>query len=43
VDNSDSDWKGLRTAGLAEIAIGFAIASGFFEIGSLRALDGQWQ
>lgn len=44
VDNSDSDWKGLRyLQEWTEIASGFDIATGFFEIGSLLALDGKWQ
>jgi superfamily II DNA or RNA helicase len=44
VDNSDADWKVrdyLRE--WAEIAHTFDIATGFFEIGSLLMLDGQWQ
>jgi len=44
VDNSDADWKVsdyLRE--WAEIARSFDIATGYFEIGSLLALDGQWQ
>jgi uncharacterized protein YuzE len=44
VDNSDQDWKVLRYlrewCGLAE---GMDIATGYFEIGSLLALDGEWQ
>src|SRR5688572_16179054 len=44
VDNSDSDWKGLRyLQEWTEIASGFDIATGFFELGSLLALDGKWQ
>jgi phosphatidylserine/phosphatidylglycerophosphate/cardiolipin synthase-like enzyme len=44
VDNSDSDWKGLRyLQDWTEIASSFDIATGFFEIGSLLALDGKWQ
>lgn len=44
VDNSDSDWKGLRyLQDWTEIASAFDIATGFFEIGSLLALDGKWQ
>jgi len=44
VDNSDSDWK-VRSYlhEWAEIAYSFDIATGFFEIGALLALDGQWQ
>ncbi len=44
VDNSDTDWKVrdyLRE--WTEIAHTFDIATGFFEIGSLLMLDGQWQ
>ena len=44
VDNSDEDWKVadyLRQ--WAEIARAFDIATGYFEIGSLLALDGGWQ
>ena len=44
VDNSDQDWKVLRYlrewCGLAE---GMDIATGYFEIGSLLALDDEWQ
>jgi superfamily II DNA or RNA helicase len=44
VDNSDSDWKGLRyLQDWTEVASAFDIASGFFEIGALLALDGKWQ
>lgn len=44
VDNSDSEWKGLKYLhDWTDIARAFDIASGFFEIGSLLALNGQWQ
>jgi superfamily II DNA or RNA helicase len=44
VDNSNSEWKGLKyLQDWTEIARAFDIASGFFEIGSLLALDGRWQ
>ena len=44
VDNSDENWKGIRyLADWTEIADAFDIATGFFEIGSLLALDGKWQ
>lgn len=44
VDNSDEHWKGLQyLSDWTEIASGFDIATGFFEIGSLLALDGKWQ
>jgi len=44
VDNSDADWKVLdylREWG--DIARSVDIATGYFEIGALLALDGQWQ
>ena len=44
VDNSDSGWTGLRyLEEWTDIAHAFDIATGFFEIGSLLALDGRWQ
>ena len=44
VDNSDADWKVKRYLHeWADIARAFDIATGFFEIGALLALDGQWQ
>src|ERR1700733_6564782 len=44
VDNSDSGWTGLRyLEEWTEIARAFDIATGFFEIGSLLALDGRRQ
>jgi superfamily II DNA or RNA helicase len=44
VDNSDADWKVLQyLREWCEIARAFDIATGYFEIGSLLALDGQWQ
>jgi len=44
VDNSISGWTGLRyLQEWAELAKGFDIATGFFEIGSLLDLDGHWQ
>ena len=44
VDNSDKDWKVRRyLQEWAEISNAFDIATGCFEIGSLLALDGQWQ
>lgn len=44
VDNSDSDWK-VRTYlhDWCDIAHSFDIATAYFEIGALLALDGQWQ
>ncbi|RJQ44803.1 MAG: hypothetical protein C4538_09370, partial [Nitrospiraceae bacterium] len=44
VDNSDKAWKVKNYLhDWTEIAHQFDIATGFFEIGSLLALDGQWQ
>jgi len=44
VDNSDQDWKVRRYLhDWADIAHSFDIATGYFEIGALLALDGQWQ
>lgn len=44
VDNSDSDWKVLRyLREWCQISQGIDIATGYFEIGSLLALDGEWQ
>ena len=44
VDNGDQDWKVRRYLhDWAEIAKSFDIATGYFEIGALLALDGQWQ
>jgi len=44
VDNSDADWKVLQYLyEWCDIARAIDIATGYFEIGSLIALDGQWQ
>lgn len=44
VDNSVSGWTGLRyLEEWTSIAKGFDIATGYFEIGALLALDGKWQ
>ncbi|MDZ4724440.1 MAG: helicase-related protein [candidate division Zixibacteria bacterium] len=44
VDNSDSDWKVKQyLREWADLASKFDIATGYFEIGALLALDGQWQ
>ena len=44
VDNSVSGWTGLRyLKEWAGISRAFDIATGFFEIGALLALDGEWQ
>ncbi len=44
VDNSDQEWKVRRYLhDWADIARSFDIATGYFEIGGLLSLDGQWQ
>lgn len=44
VDNSEEGWSGLRyLKDWTEIADQFDIATGYFEIGALLELDGQWQ
>ena len=44
VDNSVSGWTGLRyLEEWSSIAKAFDIATGFFDIGALLALDGKWQ
>jgi superfamily II DNA or RNA helicase len=44
VDNSADDWKALRyLKDWCELSKGLDIASGFFEVGALLALDGEWQ
>jgi superfamily II DNA/RNA helicase len=44
VDNSDRDWKVSNyLSEWADIAKSFDVATGYFEIGALLALDGQWQ
>ena len=44
VDNSDQDWKALRyLRDWCQLSKSIDIATGFFEIGSLLALDGEWQ
>ena len=44
VDNSISGWTGLRyLEEWSSIAKAFDIATGYFEIGGLLALDGKWQ
>src|SRR5208283_3966347 len=44
VDNSDSDWKVRNYLhDWTDIAKSFDIATGYFEIGALLALDGHWQ
>ncbi|WP_420638371.1 helicase-related protein [Candidatus Poriferisocius sp.] len=44
VDNSESGWTGLEyLRQWTEIARSFDIATGFFEIGALLAMEGTWQ
>jgi len=44
VDNSDEDWKVLNyLTEWADISSRFDIATGYFEIGALLALEGKWQ
>ena len=44
VDNSVAGWTGLRyLEEWSSIAKAFDLATGFFEIGALLALDGKWQ
>ena len=44
VDNSDENWKGLDyLREWCSLASQFDIATGNFEVGSLLALDGDWQ
>src|SRR5688572_28134019 len=44
VDNSVSGWTGLRyLEEWTTIARSFDIATGYFEVGALLALDGKWQ
>ena len=43
VDNSVAGWTGLRyLEECAGIALAFDVATGFFEISALLALDGRW-
>src|SRR5580765_300440 len=44
VDNSDTDWKALRYLHeWCQISRAIDVATAYFEIGSLLALDGEWQ
>jgi superfamily II DNA or RNA helicase len=44
VDNSDDEWKVLRYLhDWCQLSKSIDIATGYFEIGSLLALDGEWQ
>jgi superfamily II DNA or RNA helicase len=44
VDNSDAEWKAARyLRDWCQLSKSLDIATGFFEVGSLLALDGEWQ
>ena len=44
VDNTDEHWKALEyVSQWCDISETIDIATGFFEIGALLALDGHWQ
>ncbi|MGE3843754.1 MAG: helicase-related protein, partial [Vicinamibacterales bacterium] len=44
VDNSDTDWKALRYLhDWCQLSKSIHVATAYFEIGSLLALDGEWQ
>src|SRR3990172_3765248 len=44
IDNSDEQWKAVRYLyDWCEISRALDIATGYFEIGALLSLDGQWQ
>ncbi len=44
VDNSDDEWKALRYLhDWCQLSKSIDIATGYFEIGSLLALKGEWQ
>ncbi|MCI0740768.1 MAG: phospholipase D-like domain-containing protein [Gemmataceae bacterium] len=44
VDNSEKEWKGLRYLhDWCQISKAIDIATGYFEIGALLGLDGEWQ
>jgi phosphatidylserine/phosphatidylglycerophosphate/cardiolipin synthase-like enzyme len=44
VDNSDDEWKAQRyLSDWADVAHSIDIATGYFEIGALLSIDGQWQ
>src|SRR5882762_1810923 len=44
VDNSEDDWKAQRyLRDWCQLSNALDIATGYFEIGSLLALDGEWQ
>ena len=44
VDNSEENWKGLKyLEEWTDFSKAFDIATGYFEIGALLALEGRWQ
>jgi len=44
VDNSDEQWTAARYLhDWCDVARALDVATGYFEIGSLLALDGEWQ
>ena len=44
VDNSDDEWKVVRYLhDWCQISKAIDVATGYFEIGSLLALEGEWQ
>ena len=44
VDNSEDDWKALRyLRDWCQLSKQIDVATGYFEVGSLLALDGEWQ
>ena len=44
IDNSDEQWKALRyLRDWCGISSAMDIATGYFEIGALLGLDGEWQ
>lgn len=44
VDNSDEDWKAARyLRDWCQLSSSIDIATGYFEIGALLALEGEWQ
>jgi hypothetical protein len=44
VDNSAEDWKAVRyLRDWCQLSKALDVATGYFEIGSLLALDGEWQ
>ena len=43
VDNSDTDWKVALPLAWCELSSAIDIATGYFEIGALLALEEKWQ